>query len=365
MCLLSLQQFEDFGLDKSVLRGIFRAGYVRPTQVQSRVIPLLLKGKSVLVQSKTGTGKTAAFAIPILEWISENSFPHLVLAPTRELAEQVSQEFERLGQVKVTTIIGGVPITPQFSTLKNHIVVGTPGRTLDHVRRGKLKLESFKTVIIDEVDRLLDMGFVEDVEKVIKGAKNASVLGFFSATVTKEVEALVKSYVKSFETIKLEKDEYNVDTIAHYSLNVQHNTKDKLLVNLLKSKNGKALVFTSTKRGCERLGRKLGSEGFRVGWINGDLPQTKREWVLSLFKREKINVLVATDVASRGLDIDSIKLVVNYDVPREPLTYVHRSGRTGRMGKSGMVVSLVLPHERHSISKIENILKRKIQQIKP
>jgi Superfamily II DNA and RNA helicases len=169
--LLSLQQFEDFGLDKSVLRGIFRAGYVRPTQVQSRVIPLLLKGKSVLVQSKTGTGKTAAFAIPILEWISENSFPHLVLAPTRELAEQVSQEFERLGQVKVATIIGGVPITPQFSTLKNHIVVGTPGRTLDHVRRGKLKLESFKTVIIDEVDRLLDMGFVEDVEKVIKGAK--------------------------------------------------------------------------------------------------------------------------------------------------------------------------------------------------
>jgi ATP-dependent RNA helicase DeaD len=362
--------FKDFGIDQRIIQGISRAGYSEPTEVQSRVIPALLSGKNVVVQSKTGTGKTASFAIPILNLVSRNIRTHLVLAPTRELAEQVADEFNKLGaalRVRVVVLIGGVSISPQISALRAgfDVVVGTPGRILDHVSRGTLSLNSFKSVIVDEGDRMLDMGFIEDVDRILKGAVNADSISLFSATVPFEIEKLATKYAGEFELIRLGADEYNVETISHYALDVYDDTKDRELERVLqKNRDAKTLIFTATKRRSERVAKMLRTRGYYAAWINGDLSQAQRDKVLSRFRSGQIRVLVATDVAARGLDVDGIQRVINYDVPMEPLTYVHRTGRTGRMGRSGVAVTLVSPRDRQAFSNIEVVLNRRIPDLR-
>ena len=363
--------FDIFGLDANVAKGVVGAGYTVPTEVQEEVIPLLMNLNNVLVQSKTGTGKTASFAIPILHRLRTGIGPHLVLAPTRELAEQVAGEFQRLGfysRVRVVTLIGGLSINPQFDSLRRgyDVIVGTPGRILDHVSRGSLKLEHFKTVIVDEADRMLDMGFIDDVDRILRGARSFDLIGLFSATIPPEVERLANRYAVDFRTVRLGADEFNVETISHFALDVGSDAaKERELERILREERAsKTLIFTATKRRSERLGRALSAKGYRVGWMNGDLSQAQRNKVLSMFRKGHISMLVATDVAARGLDVNGIERVINYDIPMEPLTYVHRIGRTGRMGKTGKAFSLVSPRDRQAFSDIEVKLNRKIPSLR-
>ncbi|MEM3671050.1 MAG: DEAD/DEAH box helicase [Thermoprotei archaeon] len=363
--------FEVFQIDPLVIKGISEAKYRRPTEVQQKVIPVLLKHMSVVVQSKTGTGKTAAFAIPILNDVCSGVYPHLVLAPTRELAEQISDEFMKLSKfvrVSVATLIGGLSINPQIDRLKRgpQVLVGTPGRILDHVERGTLDLSIVRTVVVDEADRMLDMGFIDDVGRILRKAENAKQVSMFSATIPYEVERLARNFCGNYEFIKLAgDDEFNVESIEHYVVDVYAHTKDVELEKVLRANRGvKTLVFTATKRRSEQVGKMLRSRNFRAGWINGDMSQAQREAVMSRFRSGVVDILVATDVAARGIDVSGVGCVVNYDVPQEPLTYVHRTGRTGRMGRKGLAITLVSPRDRQAFSNVELALNRRIPDLK-
>lgn len=363
--------FSDFLIDPLIMKGIREAKYQRPTEVQELVIPFLLSGKNVVVQSKTGTGKTAAFAIPILNSVCSGAYPHLVLAPTRELAEQISDEFRKLAkfmQFSVVTVIGGLSINPQIDRLRqrHHVVVGTPGRILDHVERGTLRLDQIKSIVVDEADRMLDMGFIDDVGRILREARNAKAVSMFSATIPYEVERLARNFCGNYEFIKLAgDDEFNVESIEHYAVDVYANTKDVELERIVREHRGsKLLVFTATKRRSEQVGKMLRARGFRAGWINGDMSQAQRDAVMSRFRSGSIEVLVATDVAARGIDVSNIACVINYDVPMEPATYVHRTGRTGRMGKRGKAITLVSPRDRTAFSNVELTLNRRIPSLR-
>lgn len=341
--------------DEGIRRALTEAGYSKLTPVQERAIPLLLQNKSVIIQAKTGSGKTASYVLPLLQL----RYTSLVVTPTRELAGQVSEEFKKLGKhmnVSVATIIGGVGYTSQLNELRNaNVVVGTPGRLLDLWTKDKIDFSSFDGVIVDEVDRMFDMGFVEDV-RMILGHTSPKVLGFFSATVPPEVESLAREFAKCADLIKL--DEYKpVEQVEQRFVETRNDWADKVtkLKDIIRNNRGKMIVFTRTKERARMLYNSLWDLGYRASVMYGDLPQSKREQNLRLFREGKRNILVSTDLASRGIDVIDVDLVINFDAPRDLETYIHRVGRTGRMGRNGIALTFYTSRERSIVSRMKEL----------
>lgn len=367
---MTIASFEDFGLSDGVLRALSEMGYSEPTPIQKKAIPLALSGKDLIGQAQTGTGKTAAFGIPIVEAKGPREpRPYaLVLTPTRELAIQVSEEIKKIGKYKkITTlaVYGGQPIGPQINELKKgvHIVVGTPGRIIDHLQRKTLKLSGIKILVLDEADEMLNMGFIEDIRKIIRETPRQRQTMLFSATMPRPIQEIAKRYMNEPEKIRF-KSQGIVNPMVnqlYYSINGEG--KLSALKKLLRHQvKGRTLLFCQTKKQVDELAEQLKMVGFRVGAIHGDYAQNKRERVLDMFKRGRINVLVATDVAARGLDIPEVECVINYSVPQNPDVYVHRIGRTARAGRTGLAITLVGRNEQKDFTAICHHVRSRIRR---
>ncbi len=346
-------QFSDLRLAPHLLQAVSEMGFSEPTPIQEKTIPLLLEGIDVIGQAKTGTGKTAAFGLSILHLL-ENNFKQkqgtvaLILTPTRELAVQVADEINTLGKHgrdRALAIYGGQEMGVQLRELaKSHhrILTATPGRLLDHMERGSISLAQVEILVVDEADRMLDMGFIDDVEKIIRHAPAHRQLTLFSATMPQEIVHLSQKFMHSPEYIKASGDEINVTAIKQHFMSVDPRMKVSALGNLLKTLNpGKTIVFCRTKHGADRLAGFLHRLGFDAVALHGNLSQNSRDRAMDHFEGGKAQVLAATDLASRGLDIDDVGLVVNYDLPEDEKVYLHRIGRTGRAGATGLAYSMV------------------------
>ncbi|MDT7861747.1 MAG: DEAD/DEAH box helicase [Saccharolobus sp.] len=337
-------------LSEELKRALKEVNYERPTEVQSIVIPKLLNRKNVIVQAKTGSGKTAAYVIPILE-LNETS---LIISPTRELASQIMDEINRLGKYKnidVSLIIGGVNYDNQR---QSKIVVGTPGRLLDLWSKGEIDFSVFKIIIVDEADRMLDMGFIDDIRMILNNS-NAEVIGFFSATIPTQILNLAREFAPTLEEIILH--EYKpVEEVKQRFVKVRNDWGDKIS-KLMEELNNeeKVLIFTRTRERARRLYYILKGKGMKVGLLSGDMPQTVRLRNFYGFKKGRYNVLVATDLASRGIDIIDVNKVINFDIPRDVETYIHRVGRTGRMGRIGEAITLYTFREEEMVKRINNL----------
>ncbi|MCB2178460.1 DEAD/DEAH box helicase [bacterium] len=368
--VLVTSTFNDFNLRPQLVETVQQLGYLEPTPVQSEVIPRMLDGKDVLAQSKTGTGKTAAFALPMLNALDPklDGIQGLVVAPTRELAVQVANAIYHYGKeigVRVLAIYGGQSYSRQFRKLEQgvDIVVGTPGRLLDLIAKGKLDLQQVNTVILDEADEMLSMGFIEDIESILSNTPEKRQTALFSATLPPRIQQTARAYMHNAETVRIAHKELTVNAIEQRYYLV--NAKDKLaaLTRLFEVEPiSRALIFTRTRLDTGELANELIRRGFPAEAINGDLSQDIRSKVLERFRQGQITVLVATDVAARGLDIDDISHVFNYDLPHELESYVHRIGRTGRAGKTGIAISLVAPGELFRIRKLESFTRQPITE---
>ncbi|WP_297535182.1 DEAD/DEAH box helicase [Thermococcus sp.] len=353
--------FRELGLSKASVEAVERKGFSEPTDVQREVIPLILDGRSdVIGQSKTGSGKTAAFGLPILDLIDESrkEVQTLVLTPTRELAIQVSEELRSLRgrrKIDIYAIYGGQPIGPQIRALKKaQIVVGTPGRVLDHIGRGTLRLDSLRFFVLDEADRMLDMGFQEDIEAIFRATPREKRVMMFSATMPMDVLLLAKKYMKKPEVVIVSRDEIVPGEVEQEFVEVSPARRYEVLKRIL---NGGfyGIVFCQTKVETRELAERLRRDGFRAEALNGDMSQPARERTFGRFKRGKTEVLVATDVAARGIDVPEISHVVNYSIPMNTEQYIHRIGRTGRMGRKGKAVTLLAPDE---VGRFRSIVRR-------
>ena len=365
-------EFTHLDLDQELEQAVNDLGYSTPTKVQDQVIPLLLEGKDVIAQSETGSGKTAAFALPILQnletGISPRNVQALVLAPTRELAIQVANAINKYGShlnVEVMAVYGGQRYDTSKRRIRNgvDVIVGTPGRLQDLMRQGLLDLSSVHTVVLDEADEMLSMGFIEDIENILSQTPDERQTALFSATMPKSIRVLADKYMHDPQTVMvLEKQMTVASTEQRFYL---VNEKDKLaaLTRIFEvDEIGATLVFTRTRAGSGKLAADLIQRGYAAEALNGDLAQEARIHVLNRFRSGQVKVLVATDVAARGLDIEGISHVVNYDIPNDPEAYVHRIGRTGRAGREGIAISLVPPRDRFQINRIERYTKQKIEQ---
>jgi len=341
--------FEELNIKDSVLSAIYTMGYEKPSPIQKETIPLILSGRDVVGQARSGSGKTAAFGIPLVEMtnIADRSVQALILTPTRELAEQVAREISSIGRkrgVRVCAIYGGMPIEPQIRRLRRgvHIVVGTPGRILDHLRRKTLNLRSIRVVVLDEADRMLDMGFIDDISTILFFAKNRKQTLLFSATMPYEVINLSRKYMKKPITVKISRDELIVKHIDQYYVETIPENKLKILKRILNEHRGeKILVFCATRRKTNHIAWKLKQSGYFVFRLNGDMTQSQRNWSMESFRKPGSKILVATDVASRGIDVPTTDLVINFDIPRNLKDYVHRIGRTGRFDRRGKAITLI------------------------
>jgi ATP-dependent RNA helicase DeaD len=346
-----------------MLAALEEAGYQTPTPIQAGLIPRALAKVDVLGQARTGTGKTAAFVIPILERLD----PHkrgagpqaLVLAPTRELAVQVREEVVKLAhgrKVSSVALYGGKPIRGQIEKLERgaEVVVGTPGRVLDHIARGTLSLAGLKIVVLDEADRMLDIGFRPDIEKILRRCPRERQTLLLSATVPPPVERLARSYMHEPESLNFSPSDISVDTIDQFYCSVDADRKYDLLEKLLKEQSPRqAIIFCRTKRGTDKVHRRLSKRWPNAACIHGDLQQNARDRVMSAFREGKVQILVATDVVGRGIDVSGISHIVNYDIPAFCDDYVHRVGRTGRMGREGVAFTFVTPEEGGELTRIE------------
>jgi ATP-dependent RNA helicase DeaD len=356
------------GLSPMMLKALAHARYSTPTPIQAAFIPVALDGHDVLGQAKTGTGKTAAFGIPLIEMLeARGRGPQaIILAPTRELTQQIVVELQKLAlghDVAVCGIYGGEPIERQLRALARgvDIVVGTPGRVLDHMERQTLYLGETFHVVLDEADRMLDIGFRPDIERILRKVPNPHQTMLLSATISAEIRTLAHRYMYEPVELNLSKDEVSVETIKQYYISVNHDRKVELLVHLLKrDKPRQCIVFTRTKRGADRLAERLRRTVPGVASIHGDLPQSARDRVMKGFRTGTIPVLVATDVVGRGIDVENISHVINYDIPDDPENYVHRIGRTGRMGKDGIAYLFVGPDQGEPLTLIENMINKVI-----
>ena len=363
-----MTDFSQLNLKPELLQAISDEGYTEPTSIQEEIIPLMLANRDVIGQAQTGTGKTAAFALPMLQNLEpgQGHVQGLVLAPTRELAMQVSKAMYAYGQhtgVRVLAVYGGTPYGRQISRLNKgvDIVVGTPGRLLDHIKRGTLDLSRVRTVVLDEADEMLSMGFVEDIESILDETPADRQTSLFSATMPEPIRKLADKYLNNPQLVMIKRKHLTVSTIDQRYYIV--NEKDKLaaLTRLFEMEDlTTALVFAKTRVGTGELANELSNRGFQAEALNGDLSQEARERVLERFRNSQIQVLVATDVAARGLDIDDISHVFNYDLPQDPEVYVHRVGRTGRAGKAGVAISLFTPREQGRLRRIESVTRQKI-----
>ncbi|MFC2065244.1 DEAD/DEAH box helicase [Chloroflexota bacterium] len=362
--------FSEFNLNQKLVQAIDECGYTTPTPIQKQVIPALLAGSDIIGQAKTGTGKTAAFALPILNCLSGKTgeVQALVITPTRELALQVTRSFQTYGKyshARVLSVYGGQPYGPQISKLKNgvDIVVGTPGRLMDLLKKGFLNLSHLRVIILDEADEMLSMGFIDDIETIIQFAPENRQNALFSATFPPAIKRISDKYLNDPTTFSNPSENLTVDSIEQRYYLVHQKDKLAALALLVESELiTRALIFVKTRVGSGELTNELNSRGFPSETLNGDLPQDARERVVSRFKNNQIKILVATDVAARGLDIDDISHVINYDIPEEVELYVHRIGRTGRAGKNGISLSLISPKELWRLRRIEGYTKTRIQR---
>ncbi|HEY3946046.1 MAG TPA: DEAD/DEAH box helicase [Solirubrobacteraceae bacterium] len=353
--------FADLGLAPELLDALKDVGYERPTPIQERAIPPLLQGLDVMGQAQTGSGKTAAFGLPMLQYVdpSEADVQGLVLTPTRELCIQVTQALRAYGARKgidVVAVFGGAPIRSQQSQLRagGHLVVGTVGRVKDLISRHSLLLQRCRWVVLDEADEMLDLGFLEDVERILSLMPASRQTALFSATMPPEIRRLATQYLYDPVTVKVEAPTLTVDTVEQFGLEVPGRGKSDALVRVLEAEQPEqALVFVRTKVRCEQLYRTLRDRGFNVKALHGDMTQGARDGVMISFKEGRLPLLVATDVAARGLDISGISHVINFDVPTSPNVYVHRIGRTARVGRSGRAITLYEPRQRREIEAIE------------
>ena len=347
-------EFDKFGLSPDVARAVTDMGYETPTPIQLNAIPPMLEGRDVIGQAQTGTGKTAAFGIPLAERIEpgEKRVQALVLSPTRELAVQTAGELMKLTRyregVRVLPVYGGAPIERQLRGLEAgvQIIVGTPGRVMDHMRRGSLDLSGVKLAILDEADEMLDMGFREDIETILAATPESRQTALFSATMPRPILMLAQKYLRDPVQVEVERREMTVEKITQYYISVRAFHKSELLSRLLTLENIRlALVFCNTKQGVETVVTDLQHRGFSAAGLHGDMRQIERDAVMARYRNGLVNVLVATDVAARGLDIDDIEAVFNYDIPLDVEYYVHRIGRTGRAGKEGRAYTFVVGRE--------------------
>ena len=372
-------QFSDLGLLPELLKAVTEAGYTDPTPIQAQAIPIVLQGLDVMGGAQTGTGKTAGFTLPLLQRLSRhaNSSPSpakhpvraLVLTPTRELAMQVHDSVKTYSKylpLRSVCVYGGVDIRPQIAELREgrEIVVATPGRLLDHVQQKSVSFASVEVLVLDEADRMLDMGFIPDIKRILAMLPTNRQSLLFSATFSEEIKKLADVMLKSPQLIEVARRNTVVDTITHRVHMVATDQKRHLLLHLLNASNlSQVLVFVGTKFGASRLSVWLERQGVNATAIHGDKSQQQRTEALEAFKGGTVRVLVATDVAARGLDIDDLPHVINYELPHTAEDYIHRIGRTGRAGKSGDATSLVAPEEKQRLADIERLIKFKIDQV--
>ncbi len=369
---MQVQDFNDLPLSKDVLRGIRALGFEKPSPIQAQSILPLLEGRDVIGQAQTGTGKTAAFGIPMVESIdiSDNRVQGLVLAPTRELAIQIANHISRISRymgIKVCPIYGGQKINGQINQLKRgvHIVVGTPGRIIDHLNRGTLRLRAVQMVVIDEADRMLDMGFVKDINKILDNVPKHKQTSLFSATMDRNVWNICNKYMDRPEKILVSKDEITLEQIEQRYIRVDSASRFPILKELIHEQGvQKAIIFTKTRRGAYSLAKKLKNSGLNANALHGDLTQPQRDKVTQSFRRDRLDFLVATDIAARGLDIDAITHIINYNMPQETSAYFHRIGRTARMETEGTAITFVAHGEEDSLNEIKSQTGTKITELK-
>jgi len=361
-----LTTFYEFRLSEPVVRAVNNMGFEEATPIQEQAIPIALNGMDLIGQAQTGTGKTAAFGIPIIEKVAGDSLQALIITPTRELAIQVAEELNRIGQfkeVRALPIYGGQDIGRQIKALKKRpqIVVGTPGRLLDHMNRGTIRLDQIQTVVLDEADEMLNMGFIDDIKAILQEVPRERQTLLFSATMPVPIQELAQSFMKNPKMIRIAAKEMTMPSIEQTYMEVSEKQKFDVLCRLLDIQSPElAIVFGRTKRRVDELAEALNKRGYAAEGIHGDLSQSKRESVLRQFKDGTIEVLVATDVAARGLDISGVTHVYNFDIPQDAESYVHRIGRTGRAGRSGLAVTFVTPREMEHLRNIERLTKRKM-----
>ncbi len=360
--------FKEMGLSESLLRAVTHMGFEETTPIQELAIPLAMAGKDIIGQAQTGTGKTAAFGIPMIEGLNEGQRKTmaLIVTPTRELCVQVAEEINTIGKfkgIRAFPVYGGQDISRQIKNLKSvpPIVAGTPGRLMDHMRRGTLRLQDIKYVILDEADEMLNMGFIDDIRTILKEVPEDRQTMLFSATMPRSIQELARQFMRSPELVKVKSKEVTVPNTEQFYLEMPERQKFDVLCRLLDIQSPDlAIIFGRTKRRVDELYEGLSKRGYSAEAIHGDLSQQKRESVLRHFKGGITEILVATDVAARGLDIGGVTHIFNFDVPQDPESYVHRIGRTGRLGKPGEAITFVTPREIGHLRLIEQTTKRKI-----
>ena len=363
--------FDQFGLSGPLLKAIADVGYETPSPIQQRTIPLILGGRDVVGQAQTGTGKTAAFALPILERLEPagSGVQALVLTPTRELAIQVAEAFhtyaKHMGGVRVLPVYGGQPIQQQLRRLQGgvQVVVGTPGRVMDHLRRETLNLAGLRFVVLDEADEMLRMGFIEDVEWILEHTPPGRQTALFSATMPREVRRIAERHLREPASVEIEHKTLTVPTVEQRYINVSEGYKSDVLTRLLEAETSPgeaALIFARTKIGAAELTEKLQARGYAAEAMHGDMSQAGRETVIRRVRGGQVEIVVATDVAARGLDVERISLVINYDMPNDVESYVHRIGRTGRAGRAGKAVLFVTPRQQRMMREVERYTGQRI-----
>ena len=370
-------QFTELPLNKSILKAVAEARFHRPTLVQEKTIPLVLDKKNVIVAAQTGTGKTAAFALPIIELLfdkqdakdGEKKIKSLIITPTRELAIQILENFKtftKYTNLRATAVFGGVSLEPQKEVLAKgvDILVATPGRLIDLQIQGNIDLNAVEFFVLDEADLMLDMGFINDVKKIEKLTSKKKQTLLFSATIPDKIDKLAKSVIKNAVKVKINPEETTAKNIGQLLYYLPKKNKTDLCLHLLRNTiNGKIIIFRRTKFGVDKLEKTLLKNGYKVTSIHGDKTQGVRNKAIEDFKNKKTNILIATDVAARGIDITNVDAIINFDIPNVPETYVHRIGRTGRAGKSGIAFSFCSPDENNYIKDIEALLEKSIKII--
>lgn len=366
-------KFNELGISEPIMKAIEKMGFEESTPIQTETIPLAMQGNDVIGQAQTGTGKTAAFGIPMIEKIDQKQrkIQGLVVAPTRELAIQVAEEINRLAKfagVRALAVYGGQQMTRQIRALKDgpQIVVATPGRLLDHMRRKTVRIDMVQTVVLDEADEMLNMGFIDDIRDILKGIPEEHQTLLFSATMPKGIRDIATHLMKNPKEIKVKTKEMTVENINQFFVEIPEKFKFDTLTNHIDINAPElAIVFSRTKKRVDEITEGLQARGFRAEGIHGDLTQGKRMSVLNKFKSGRVEVLVATDVAARGLDISGVTHIYNFDIPQDPESYVHRIGRTGRAGRTGEAISFITPREMAHLKLIEKTTKSKIKRLVP
>jgi ATP-dependent RNA helicase DeaD len=368
-----LESFSELELSPEVMKGVDSVGYRKPFPIQEKAIGPLMAGKSIVGQAKAGSGKTAAFGIPLLHAVNpmDHRIQALVLAPTRELAVQITQELKKIGAftgIRVLTIYGGQSMNLQLEALKRgvHVVVGTPGRVIDHLRHRTLRFDSVRFVVIDEADVMLDMGFIDDVDFILASTPDDRQLSLFSATMPRKIIELSQRYMKDPEHILVDENELSAETLEQFYAKAERPEKLELLLQVLKrEKRGSTVIFCRTRYGTIRLAKELERRFLSVAQLHGDLSQNQRDHSMNLFRTARADVLVATDVASRGIDVRQVGCVINYDVPEDATIYFHRVGRTARAGDLGKSYTFVSRDEHPDFARIMGLAKTPIKPLRP